>query len=148
MDRNEAQSALDAVKNTDRSMADRMTWPLWRHAIFGAMMALVLLAVVSPLAAQLPILGLLLLLVYLVVRDDKKRHGMFVSGYQKGRTGWILAAQFALLLAALVSSLVWVDDPLGSPLFWAIAVFVLIGNTALSLLWENIYQADLKAGRR
>lgn len=147
MDRNEAQSALDAVKNTDRLMAERMTWPLWRHAIFGAMMALILLAIVMPFGAQLPILALVLLLTFLVVRDDKKRHGMFVSGYQKGRTGWVLALQFALFIAALVATEMWIEQPLASPLFWAIAAALLIGSTMLSLLWEKIYQEDLRRGR-
>ncbi|MBB3034931.1 hypothetical protein [Alteriqipengyuania lutimaris] len=147
MDKNEAQSALDAVRNTDRAMADRMRWPFWRHAIFGAMMALVLLAIALPSAARMPVLALVVLLVFLVVRDDKTRHGMFVSGYQKGRTGWVLVLQFALLAASLAATIMLVDSPLTSPLFWAIAAILLIGSTALSLLWEKIYRSDLKAGR-
>ncbi|NCP20136.1 MAG: hypothetical protein GW855_13370 [Erythrobacter sp.] len=128
-------------------MADRMTWPLWRHAIFGVMMALVLVSIASPLGAQLPILGIVLLSIFLVVRDDKKRHGMFVSGYQKGRTGWVLALQFAFFIAALVATEFWIEAPSSSPLFWTIAAAMLIGSTMLSLLWEKIYQADLRRGR-
>lgn len=147
MDRNEAQSALDAVKNTDKLMADRMSWPLWRHAIVGVMMALLLLGLALPVGQQLPIMILVLMLVFLVIRDDKKRHGMFVSGYQKGRTGWVLAVQFALFVAAFLATNAWVDNPLASSLFWAIAAALLIGSTALSLMWEKVYRADLKAGR-
>lgn len=147
MDTNEARSALDAVKNTDRAMADRMRWPLWRHAIFGAMMALVLLAIALPDPGRMLVLAIVLLLIFLVVRDDKARHGMFVSGYQKGRTGWVLVLQFALLAAALAATIMLVENPLASPLFWAIAAFLLTGSTAISLLWEKIYRADLKAGR-
>jgi len=147
MDRNEARAALDAVKNTDRAMADRMRWPLWRHAIFGAMMTLVLLAVALPDPGRMLVLAILLLLTFLVVRDDKARLGMFVSGYQKGRTGWVLVLQFALLIAALAATIMLVENALASPLFWAIAAVLLIGSTAISLLWETIYRADLKAGR-
>lgn len=147
MDKSEAQSALDAVKDTDRLMAQRMTWPLWRHAIFGVMMALLLLALALPVGMQIPVIGLVLLLVVLVVRDDKKRHGMFVSGYQKGRTGWVLAAQAALLLAALVVTLIWLDEPLESLLFWAMAAMLLVVSTVLSVIWEKVYRADIEEGR-
>lgn len=147
MDKSEAQSALDAVKDTDRLMAQRMTWPLWRHAIFGVMMALLLLALALPVGMQIPVIGLVLLLVVLVVRDDKKRHGMFVSGYQKGRTGWVLAAQAALLLAALVVTLIWLDEPLENLLFWAMAATLLVVSTVLSVIWEKVYRADLEEGR-
>lgn len=147
MDKSEAQSALDAVKDTDRLMAQRMTWPLWRHAIFGVMMALLLLALALPVGMQIPVIGLVLLLVVLVVRDDKKRHGMFVSGYQKGRTGWVLAAQAALLLAALVVTLIWLDEPLESLLFWVMAATLLVASTVLSVIWEKVYRTDLEEGR-
>ena len=147
MDRNEAQSALDAVKTMDRAMADRMTWPLWRHAIFGVMMALVLVAFALPPGAQLAAVGVLLVMVFLIVRDDKKRNGMFVSGYQKGRTGWVLALQFALLAGALAATTAWVDDPFSSPIFWTIAAILLAGSTAISLIWEKVYRQDLRQGR-
>ena len=147
MDKNEAQSALDAVKNTDRLMADRMSWPLWRHAVVGVLMVLLLLGITLPIGQQLPIMGLVLVLVFLVIRDDKKRHGMFVSGYQKGRTGWVLAVQFALFVAAFLATNAWADNAPASPLFWTLAAILLVGSTALSWVWEKVYRADLKAGR-
>ena len=147
MDNYEAQSALDAVRDTDRLMAERMKWPLWRHALVGVMMAVLLLGIALPFDWQVPVSALVLLMVFLVIRDDKKRHGMFVSGYQKGRTGWVLAIQFALFVAALLTTNTRVDQPLQSPLFWGIEAILLVGSTALSVLWQKVYQADLKAGR-
>ena len=147
MDRSDAHASLEAIRQTEDRLAGRMRWPLWRHAALGVFLALLLLGIALPFSWQIPITLLALGLIFLVIRSDKKRHGMFVSGYQRGRTGWVVAAIVALFIAMLLLANTLVTDPLDSALFWAIETVLLAGSTALSLVWEKVYRADLKAGR-
>ena len=140
-------ASLAAVRDTDAKIAQKMRWPLWRHAIVGVLMALMLLSFAVPMGWQVPIIVLVLALVFLIIRDDKKRHGMFVSGYQRGRTGWVIAVQLVLFLAVMFISTEMISDPLTSPAFWGLQAILLVGSTVLSLIWEKVYRADIQAGR-
>ena len=142
-----AKAALDAVTSSQARLAERMRWPLWRHAAPGLLMVLLLAGITLPSGASIAVSGLVLLLVFAIVRDDKKRYGMFVSGYQKGRTGWVIAIQIALTLGAMFYVLNYIDDPLGSPVFYAVAAALFVASTALSYAWEVVYRADLTGGR-
>lgn len=144
---NNAKAALDAVSSTQARLADRMRWPLWRHAVSGVLMVLLLAGIALPSGAGIAVSGLVLLLAFAIVRDDKKRYGMFVSGYQKGRTGWVVAIQIALALGSMFYVQNHVADPLGSPVFYAVAAALFIASTALSYAWEVVYRADLTGGR-
>lgn len=143
----DAKAALDTVRATDAKLAERMHWPLWRHAIVGLLLALLLLGIALPFDHQILISFAVIGIVFLVIHDDKKRYGMFVSGYQRGRTGWVLAVQVLLFIGALLLANIYVDRPLANPLFWSIEAVLFVGSTVLSVLWERVYRADLRAGR-
>ena len=96
------RDALAALESTNDRLARRMRWPIWRHFAGGLLMTLVVAAVALPHDVAAMVFVTAMVLMLLIVRDDKKRHGMFVSGYQRGRTVWIVAAIIVLTLSALV----------------------------------------------
>ena len=147
MDRNEALSALDAVEETDRRMAKRMTWPLWRHAAFGAVEAIMVLAWGLPTAAMGACFVIAIAGLSWIVHDDKKRYGMFVSGYSSraARPAIWLAVAIYLVGAALIILT-------GGPNEWTIWVpvataGVFVGETLASLWWQKLAQDGLRNGR-
>lgn len=143
---NDPRRALDALEAIDERLAQRMRWPLWRHMAAGLLMSLIVAAAGVPrnLAAAAFAAGLVLVLV--VVRDDKKRHGMFVSGYQRGRTKWVVAAIFLTTLSAVLVVRTQLSEGIADPLFWVVLAIVFSGTTMLSLLWERVYSDDIRRG--
>ena len=129
-----------------------MRWPLWRHAAYGAILAALLAAMPLEYGHKIIAFGIVVVATMLIVLDDKKRHGMFVSGYQRGRTGWVLLANAVAFLAALAAMNAWIADaaspPLNDPLYWMLVGGIFAISTALSVVWQRVYQADLRKGRK
>lgn len=146
MDDNDVTASLEAMQQTRDKLADRMQWPLWRHAATGVLLAVVLFGIALPGGKGALVNVLVLVAAVAIMAHDKKTHGMFVSGYQRGRTGWVIAALIGLWLAALVATLA-MEAPLANPLFWAIEASLFVAGTALSVLWGRVYRADLRSGR-
>ena len=146
MDRNDARAALDAVKSTDRRMADRMKWPLWRHAAFGGIEAVFLLGLALPPAAMAACLVIATAGISIVIHDDRKRHGMFVSGYSSNAAKPALYLAFAILAAGLAAIIL--TGGINQWTNWVplIVVIVFVGETLASLWWQSLAQADLQAG--
>ena len=124
-----------------------MRWPIWRHFASGLLMTLMVAAVALPRDAAAVVFVTAMVLMLLIVRDDKKRHGMFVSGYQRGRTVWIVAAIIVLTLSALVIVVTQFEDPTNDPRFWVTLSIVFLGTSGLSWIWERVYRGDVREGR-
>ena len=124
-----------------------MRWPIWRHFAGGLLMTLMVAAVALPRDVAAVVFVTAMVLMLLIVRDDKKRHGMFVSGYQRGRTVWIVAAIIVLILSALFIVLTQFEDPTDDPWFWVTLSIVALGTAGLSRIWERVYRGDVREGR-
>ena len=144
MDRNEALASLDAVRQTDQKMAGRMTWPLWRHAAFGAIEALFVLGWGLPSPAMAACIVIAIAGMSWIYHDDRKRYGMFVSGASSRAARPAIWLAFAVVIAGLGAILLtgglnrwtpWVPVIVGS-------VFVL--ETLASLWWQKLAQEDLR----
>ena len=144
MSPDEAKAALGSVEDTRLKMAARMHWPLWRHALAGLYLAVLLGAIVLDNTTRMILIALAVVGLAFVVREDKKRYGMFVSGYQRGRTIWVILANAAVFIAALLAMNSWVENGVSDPLFWVLTGTVFLVSTALSYIWEVVYRADLR----
>ena len=138
---------LAATDAAQARLADRMRWPLWRHAVAGALFALILFAIAMPAKGGIAVMGLVVILIFAIIRDDKKRYGMFVSGYQRGRTGWVLAVNLVIFAAAWAAIAKTGPHTIGDILPWVLIGAVFVATTALSYLWEIVYRADLRKDR-
>lgn len=143
----EAQAALGRVSQTDALMAEQMRWPLWRHVAFGAVLAGFLAAFPLPSVSKMVVFAAVAVFTVLIVRDDRRRHRLYVSGYQRGRTPWVLLLSVLLFFLAVLAMNAWVDQPLGDPWYWLLIGSTAAIQTAISVLWQRVYQADLRRGR-
>ena len=142
----EASAALDAVASANRSVAAATTAPLWRHAAFALVMALLMLSVAAGkpfwvLPWALSMIGMALLYWW-----DRRQTGMFVNGYRRGRTLPLTIALLVVSLALVVTAgrlNLYGHHELA--LLTVPAAFVVALVT--SLWWERIFLRELGATR-
>ena len=148
MEREEAQAALEAVRNTDRQMAEKMSWPLWRHAAAGALQALFVITWATPMPFGALTMGLALAGIWLIGASDRKRHGMFVNGWSSKAARPAVLLAVAITLAGFVA-IFFLGDGINrwTPFAPPVAGAVFVGVTLSSLWWQKLYQGELEAGR-
>ncbi|GAB5350202.1 hypothetical protein [Alteriqipengyuania sp. 357] len=146
MDRDEALASLDAVRNADRRMAGRMRWPFYRHAMFGVSEALIVMGIGIPGSTGIAFIAAGLALLVVQFYGDKRRDGMFVSGYKGTNTRRLTLSLVLLLMMAVGASLILRWDHGTNPLVVGLGALVAIVCTFASLWWERLYRAELLGG--
>jgi hypothetical protein len=143
VDEMEAKNALDAIGAARATLIEKARWPVARHVGFGLAMGGLVGAYSLPDGLPILAVAMCLAVIALMVAQDRKRDGFFVSGYRRGRTRWVtLTVLFFSLLALLGGAMlkyrfgiVWAPAALG------FLIFVLA--TAGSFLWERVYRVEL-----
>jgi hypothetical protein len=141
----EALSALDAKRSAEAQMARAATCPPWRHAVFGLLMGALVAAPAVPLPARFAVLIALLAAIPIIIRSDRKRMGMFINGYRRGKTR-IVAFVLLTVELSLYGLSVYLGDYLhdrGTPLLLGL-VGIAIG-IAGSRLWQRVFVSELGA---
>lgn len=146
MNPNEAAAALAKVDSTESRLAARARWPFHRHAMFGIAEGMLVAGIAQPIAQAGAMFVVAMALIIVCVSEDRRRDGMFVSGWQPGATRplTILITLFVLAMAA--ASAMTRDGGGAAPLGYLFGAITFLVCTAASLRWEKIYRADL-AGR-
>lgn len=145
MEHSEALSALDAKRQAEMQMARAATCPPWRHGLFGLLMG----ALVASPAFDFPIRMLILILILcsipLIIHSDRKRMGMFINGYRRGKTRivaiGIVIVELSLYAISVFRSFDHHDHV--SPLFLGIAG--LLVGIAGSMLWQRVFVREMGA---
>jgi hypothetical protein len=141
----EARVALAAKGSAERDLAKAAHCPPWRHAVFGVVMAGVVMTPAVPLPWRFVALALILVGIGLIVASDRRRMGMFVNGYRRGKTRIIalatLAVELGLYWFATYRALTFGDHV--TPLVLA-ALGVGLGWIG-SIIWQRVFVAELGA---
>ena len=137
-------NALESVRQVDRALERRARWPLWRHAAFGALEALLLLAWGVPLAAMAACIVIALVGLWWIVADDRSRYGMFVSGYSSKAALPATELAFVIVLGGLVVLIMTGGPNQWTPYVLPVVGAVFIGCTLASIWWEKLYRAELR----
>ena len=144
----EAATALDGVDRTERKLAQHAHWPFHRHAMFGLGEGLLIAALAQPMAIGGWMIGVAIALFIMCMWDDRRRHGMFVSGFQPGRTIPLTVLLVLFVTAMAVGSLMIRDGVSAQPLGYLAGLVTFALCTAASLQWQKIYRAELERGGR
>jgi len=148
MNSNEAATALDSVDRTERKLAQHAHWPFHRHAMFGLGEGLLIAALAQPVAIGASMMAVAVALFGLCMWDDRRRHGMFVSGFQPGETRPLTVLLVLFVVAMAAASLAIRDGASAQPLGFIAGLVTFAVCTAASLLWQKIYRAELESGGR
>ena len=146
MDRNEADAALASARLSERKLADRAHWPLWRHAAFGALEALIVVGIGAPIGVFAACLVLACVGLWWIMQGDRRRDGFFVSGFSSRAA---LPATFLaclVVLAGVFAIVLTGGLHLWTPLTPVVAGFVFLGCALSSIWWERLYRKDLLSG--
>ncbi|MGZ2411989.1 putative membrane protein [Sphingomonas sp. F9_3S_D5_B_2] len=145
MDHSEALSALDAKRAAEAQMARAANCPPWRHAVFGLMMGGLIASFAFEFAIRTAILVLVLACIPLIIRSDRKRMGMFINGYRRGKTRVVtfglLALWVPLYALSVHYSLSRNDHQM--PLLLGLIGFAI--GTAGSVLWQRVFVREMGA---
>jgi hypothetical protein len=139
----DALSALDAKRHAEAQMARAATCPPWRHAVFGLMMGGLVASPAFDMPVRMGILVVLLALIPVIIHSDRKRMGMFINGYRRGKTRivaiGILIVELSLYAVAVVRGLGHNDHV--TPLVLG-AAGVAIGIFG-SMIWQRVFVREM-----
>jgi hypothetical protein len=144
-DIDEARAAMAEIRATEQRLSQRMQWPFWRHLAAGVAMGVLMFGQTLGSGPSIfASFGVVLFALYLK-NHDRKRYGMFVSGWAPGRTQLVSYALLALAVAACLYVRLGMAEPQREqPLFWVLLAATVAGTTALSYLWQHMYQQQLR----
>lgn len=141
----EAREALDHIDASRARLARAADCPPERHFAFAALMGGWALTPLAGAYQPLALLPLLLGLV-LIVRWDRRRMGMFVNGYRRGRTRYVIAALLLVIMPLYVASVYFARE---TQLIWpsvalagAITLVAYVGST----IWQRVFRRELGLG--
>jgi uncharacterized membrane protein len=145
MDQSEALSALAAKRQAEAQIAKAATCPPWRHTLFGLLMGGLIATPAFAFPLRMAILVVILCCIPVIIQSDRKRLGMFINGYRRGKTR-IVAIGMLLVELGVYSISVYYGLGLNDhvmPLLLGL-VGVLIG-IAGSLLWQRVFVREMGA---
>jgi hypothetical protein len=145
MEATTALSALDAKRTAEAQMAKAATCPPWRHAVFGLMMGGLIASPAFDYLIRFAILAGLLCLIPIIIRSDRRRTGMFINGYRRGKTRIVVTCIMVVelgLYAIGVERSVDHGDHLTPLLLGAAGVVIGIAG---SLLWQRVFVREMSA---
>lgn len=143
---NDAAAALAHAGKVERKLAERAHWPFHRHAMFGLAEGLIVAGIAQPVPMAAAMTAVSLSLLVVCIMDDRRRHGMFVSGWQPGATRPMTLLLSLFVVAMLITALLVRDGESVQPLGFLIGAFTFAVCTWASLRWERIYRSQLRRG--
>ena len=140
----EARTALEAMGTAEQRLAAAAACPPWRHAAFGLVMAALVASPGVAMPTRLAVPAVAFFAVMAIVQSDRRRTGMFVNGYRRGKT---LVLTLGLLVANLGLFLLGIRagerGDIGMVLLLALAAFLI--SVAGSIVWQRIFVRELGA---
>ena len=142
----EARAALDSAGAARAQIAALGVCPPWRHAAFGAIMALL----VGGLGFELPVQVACTVLAFggiaFVASYDRRRYGVFINGYRKGATRPLTFA-LAAMIAALFVLQIWLRDHHAAEVArLAVGLAAFLIATGMSVLWSRVFRREMERG--
>lgn len=143
----EAADALSAMRASQARLARAATCPPERHLAFAALMGVYVAAPAAPYWVMLALEGLMLVAVVFIIRWDRRRTGMFINSYRRGRTRPVILALVAAMIS-LYATGYWLAKARG--VFWAplaLAPLGMVGAYYGSIWWQRVYTRELGAAK-
>ena len=145
MDRSEAMSALDAKRAAEMQMARAATCPPWRHGLFGFLFGGLVASPAFEFPIRMAILVAILCCIPLIIQSDRKRMGMFINGYRRGKTrivaGATLIVELSLYFVSVFRGLDHNDHL--TPLL--LGIVAIVAGIIGSLMWQRVFVREMGA---
>lgn len=141
----QARLALMAKGAAEQDLARLALCPPWRHAAFAAVMATLVATPAVPMPLRFMVIALIFVAIALIVQSDRRRLGVFVNGYRRGKTRMVTFPMLALILMLYAASCYAALDR-GRPMISLAlaAVSFMIGYIG-SVIWQRVFVRELGA---
>ena len=141
----QARLALMAKGAAEQDLARLTLCPPWRHAAFAAVMATLVATPAASLPLRFGLLALIFIAIAMIVQSDRRRLGVFVNGYRRGKTRWVTFPMLALILLLYVASL-YVAEIRHQPMIsLALAAASFVIGYVGSVIWQRVFVRELGA---
>lgn len=141
----QARLALMAKGAAEQDLARLAACPPWRHAAFAGIMAALVATPAAPLALRFVVLALIFVAIVLIVQSDRRRLGVFVNGYRRGKTRLVTFPMLALILLLYAASCYFALDR-GQPMVsLALAAVSFVIGYIGSTIWQRVFVRELGA---
>lgn len=141
----EALSALDAKRAAEAQMARAATCPPWRHVVFGLLFGGLIASPAFEFPIRMAILVAILCCIPLIINSDRKRVGMFINGYRRGKTRIVAFATLVVELSLYFVSVVRALDHNDHLTSLLLAVPAIAVGILGSLLWQRVFVREMTA---
>jgi hypothetical protein len=141
----EARTALEAKRQAEAQMARAAQCPPWRHALFGLLMGGIIASFAFDFVIRTAILVVILACLPVIIHSDRKRTGMFINGYRRGKTRLVIAGILLVWLPLYALSVYYALDLHNHvvPLLLGAVGFVV---TAIgSVIWQRVFVREMGA---
>ncbi len=139
----QARAALAAKAVAEQDLARISTCPPWRHAAFAALETMLVVSPATPVVARYAILIVMLVGLVLIVRSDRRRLGVFINGYRRGRTRLVVVPMLIAVMALYFTSMLAVFDWHLPWLSVACAVVTFPVCYVGSIIWQRVFRHEL-----
>jgi len=141
----DARIALAAKGAAEQDLARLALCPPWRHAVFAAVMAALVATPAFVLSVRLAMLALILVSIGLIVRSDKRRLGVFINGYRRGKTRLVTFPMLAVVLVLYAASFHFGVTRNMPAISVALAAISFVVAYIGSVIWQRVFVHELGA---
>ena len=139
----QARLALESKSAAERDLSRLALCPPWRHAAFAATEAALVATPALVLPLRFVVLALVGIAVWMIVRSDRRRLGVFINGYRRGRTRLVTFPMLAIFLGLYLSSVHFgLTRQLPAICVVLAGVAFVVGYVG-SMLWQRVFVHEL-----
>jgi hypothetical protein len=142
----EARAALDSNAAARAHLAALGMCPPWRHAAFGAIMALLVGGIGFETQVQTACTVLALGGIAFVASYDRRRYGVFINGYRKGATLKVSIGLLVGVLALMMLQIYLRDQHASTAVHLWIALAAFVFSTWGSVIWGRVFRREMERG--
>ena len=141
----DAAEALAAMQASQARLAAAAHCPPERHFAFAGLLGGLVVTPALPTIWSLVAEGVILLGIVLVVRWDRRRTGMFINGYRRGKTRWVTFAMLAAIIGlyALSAHAAISNGDRVTPAILGVVTAIIA--TLGSVQWQRVFLRELGA---
>ncbi|HEY5253075.1 MAG TPA: hypothetical protein VIJ53_00390 [Acidobacteriaceae bacterium] len=137
--------ALAAKVEVEENLASLANCPPLRHAAFAAIVAALVATPTLPLPMRFVALALIFAGIFLIVQWDKRRLGVFINGYRRGKTRMIAFPLVAIILGLYSASYYFSMSQKEPGISIALAAAAFLIAYLGSMLWQRVFVSELSA---
>jgi len=143
MKREDAEAALGSIGDARAQLATAMQCPPWRHAVFGLIMGMLALSAGIGEPLQMPLTALAMCLLAVTVVHDRRRLGVFINGYRRGRTLPVAAALLVSMLLLMFAEIHLREQGAGLDIRVAVALAAFAIAVLGSIVWQRRFRDEM-----